>query len=507
MRKDLRNVWVCLAICMATPAMAQQVVFEALGDNMSATAISPNGRWIGLNMPGDLGTNIECYLYDTETQKMTQMNTAYEINIAHAKAISPGGLPVGCYGMDDLKAPAAYYYADEWNLLPVPQDRSGTGAIAFAVSDDETLIGGEIEGITIGKPALPCVWKRGNNEYEVEVIPHPELDITGSIPQGGGVKSMSADGSVLVGTMYDWTGFASVLIVWTKGEDGYAYKIYGEDIAYNVKEENPGQFPEYEEYVTTNPGDPEYNEQYKKWQQLSNTYYDLRDKFYTGETLLSEAFISPNGRYVALNIRKTIGGGEEADWMTYPYRIDLQTGEEIWYEESPNVIANNVLDDGSIVAFESAQYIEKACIFLQNSTSAVKMEDWMKNKFGMDIPEDLIFEEGVITGYPIVSADASVIAGTFAVPGIWANYTYYMRYAPSSVRAAQATDRVSVCVTGKCLDIQGVAEWISLVDLAGKIVYSAPVNGSPLDISSLPEGVYIARLLSDGEIVTCKIVY
>lgn len=507
MRKNLRNVCVCMAICLTTPSMAQEAIFETVGDNMTATAISPNGKWIGLNMPGELGTNIETYLYNTETQAMTQMNNAYEVSLAHAKAISPGGLQVGCYGMDDLKTPAAYYKDDAWTLLPVPQEREGKGSIAFCVSDDETLIGGEIEGLPIGKPALPCLWRLKDGEYNVELLPYPELDVTGSVSPGGGVMGMSSDGSVLVGTIYDWTAFASVLVVWTKEKKGYTYKIYGENIAYNLEEENPGQCPEYEDYVTAQPGTPEYEEQYRIWKPLSEKYFQLREKFYTGDTFEWGAFISPNGRYIALNVKKAVGSGEEMALIPFPYRIDLQTGEEICYEEAQNIKVKSVLDDGTVIAYGGMMYQERGCVFPQNSTVAVKMEDWITQKFKMDIPEELIYEDGVITGYPLVSSDGSVIAGTFSIPDIWTDLTYYVRYAPSSIDTTQGADKASVFVREGYLNIQGAAEHISLVGLAGKVVYDAPVNGTSVDITHLPKGVYIVKLVSNGEVISSKIIY
>lgn len=496
-------LWSVLVTTLPTIAQEQKSIVEIIDTDISALAISPNGEWISGSAGGD------CFIYNTQTKEFNLLESDFPGGVTNIKAVSSNGIQVGVYGADNRKAPAAYYKDGEWTYLPVPEDRKGTGSIAFTVSEDGTLIAGMIDGVTVGKIGLPCIWKWENGEYKVEILPYPETDITGSVPQHFAVTDMSADGSVLVGYMVDWTGGVFLLMEWTKGENGYEYKIWGEDIAYNLDEENCGVCPEYDDYVTVKQGEEGYEEQYAIWKPLADKYYSLREKFFTGSTFRynSPIEISKDGRYISAAISKQLNDdpAEKPNIVDYPYRIDLKTDTESIYEEAPNLYSlGGVMEDGTIFATQGIS--GNAYVLENDNTAAVTLQEWIKQKTGADMPEKINFDGKITTGFPLASKDGSVIAGTVNIPQTFQYVNYYIQLVPHTISTTGVSEQLSVYIEKDQLHIEGTADEISLIDLTGKVVYNAPAMANTVNINFLLPGIYIAKLQAGGKTLTYKVI-
>ena len=124
---------------------------------------------------------------------------------------------------------AAYVKGGEWHLLPVPYPEHTN--LAHGITPDGKVICGVVGNDDVSLDAtnimsLPAVWYlQDDGTYgEPVVLPHPEKDFTGRVPQYVSAISISDDGKTVVGQVRDYRGSMEEPIVYTcndKGEWSY----------------------------------------------------------------------------------------------------------------------------------------------------------------------------------------------------------------------------------------------------------------------------------------------
>lgn len=173
------------------------------------------------------------------------------------KCVSDNGIVLG--GAND----AAQYWKDgEWYDLEIPEDASETN-LANAITPDGKRICGSIgvSGISLDGYALmqaPCIWNATADGYGKPVmLPHPEKDFTGRVPQYITAVDIASDGKTIIGQVHDAFGYISYPIIYKEDENGeWSYEIPHENLlnVTNVKiPEYPGDGPayvSYEQYMT-----------------------------------------------------------------------------------------------------------------------------------------------------------------------------------------------------------------------------------------------------------------
>lgn len=139
---------------------------------------------------------------------------------------------------------------------------------------------------------LPAVWYRNaEGEYENPVmLPHPDKDFLGGVPQYVTANAISADGNIVAGTITASSGFWVYPIVYTRDAAGeWSYKLPALDLFYTHPEvdvpENPGDYPELKNFMTQEEIDA-YNAALQAWKDAGTqdwTTYPYLEDFATDE--------------------------------------------------------------------------------------------------------------------------------------------------------------------------------------------------------------------------------
>lgn len=220
------------------------------------------------------------------------------------------------YSMTDN---AVVYTGDGLKILPSP--RPDLYNMAHAITPDGSVICGNVGNDEFGIDSkkimvVPAVWYRNaSGEYDrYELLPHPETDFLGGIPQYVTAIAISADGNTVAGTVTATSGFWTYPIVYKRdaATGKWSYTLPAQELFHTHPEvtvpENPGDYPGKQDYIS----------------EESRTAY---------ENALAEW---------------NAAGG--SDWSTYPYIDDYMTEEE------------NAAYEAACVAYEEAKAAYDAAV-------------------------------------------------------------------------------------------------------------------------------------------------
>lgn len=244
-------------------------------------AVSPNGRYVASSLNGIV------ILIDTETDQRTEFIPEDDINtydIGNGTAISDTGVLVGGYFGSD----AAYYKGDEWQLLDVPDPTMYN--LATSITPDGLRICGGValSDITLEDTEVPMMvpayWDLlpDGSYSEAKILPYPELDFSGRVPQYVTAFNISEDGKFIAGQVQDYSGMMTSLVVFTQDDEGnwsYAQPHMNEMLNPDgiVLPEYPGEYPvapQAEDYMTDEEK-AAYDAAYADWQQNHSDDYTL----------------------------------------------------------------------------------------------------------------------------------------------------------------------------------------------------------------------------------------
>lgn len=440
------------AVCGSLHAQpkAELVTFPE-EDGTRIYMVSDNGLWA-------VGSCLDNFSYDI-CPHLYNLTTNEDIVLAETgqragawDVTDDGRMVVGSYD-----GYPAYYKDGQWTQLPIPEgipQKKVWGKVKSVTPDGKKMIGYVWEYNT--QRAKACIWEDG----KLTEPTLPAKDRFGDPSQMNQLWCISADGNTVVGALSatEWPNCT----VYYLDKDGKC-NYYGT-----------------EHYQTTEGED-------------SQTFY-------------SEAYISPNGRWI-------VG---QTHYDNYPlndgdarigYIFDMESGKTLLLEdyEDRGLFAadNRGVCYGS---YKLTEPVREVCVYLNQEF--VDLKDILAEKFGIDFIAETGYEAtGTLMS---VSADGKVIAG---LDGAMLNWIlklpcnladlddYILSIGETEIPAARVT------VNGRDLALTGDVKEIILTDLSGKIVYKQPAGPGTLRMPGLAQGTYLATLTNgQGRKSTAKII-
>lgn len=241
--KQLLSV-ACIAVCTTGQAQKNFYHYSEVDKNVKATSMSPNGKFIvGIDYvskpyANTFMTGFSSFVWNTEKDTKEWLTTADQEQLdktGYFYDVNDAGTIVGCYkdkqnkittSLDGVEATAPVSTAAVWTNGKVKSLGLGTdfkleqckhftdGTIATAISNDSKTIGGNY---VMNDVAYPCVWKlddKGNWVYQALTL----TEKNGITATKGSVTDVSADGSVIVGNVYDEATYSYIPAYWTNNE-------------------------------------------------------------------------------------------------------------------------------------------------------------------------------------------------------------------------------------------------------------------------------------------------
>ncbi len=192
--------------------------------------MSDNGRYVAESVDGVIN------FFDRWTGA-TWNYTADNANGGNGHCVSNTGMLVGTNGT----APC-YWLDGTCYELPLFENTTGGLGGCNAVTPDGKYIVGDLGtgvdfGTADGLMNCPAIWTRQDDgTYKVDTLAYPHLDFTGRAPQYVMFNDISADGSVIVCQVRDYTGFYNYPAIYKKGADGkWSFTVVGDGLIWDAE--------------------------------------------------------------------------------------------------------------------------------------------------------------------------------------------------------------------------------------------------------------------------------
>ncbi|MEG1379330.1 MAG: T9SS type A sorting domain-containing protein [Bacteroidales bacterium] len=345
------------ALMMWGTIAAQQGIFTPLDfgegrSNFIGYVGSRNGLYVGATQPQ--GSEIALYSHETGQYSFYDEGT----EIFTINGITDDGGALYSISADGWNSYSKIFKNGEVTALSWPSKYDWASGDAISV-DGKIISGSYVYPQSTQRH--PCLWTLTDGQYVFEELPAPEHDPLKTVPQAIDLRSISADGSVLVGRLIDASGFQYFPIIYTKNAEGkWEYNIKGLDgffikegaVIPTPPEEVP--YPELGDYATASDSaawlaaivsyqdslenhnlDPEYPaptydptyrlqdfmtleeiQAYNAAAILYNNYLDAYfayidelDLALTGKSCGDDFIVSGNGRYICSTYQLTTNGG------------------------------------------------------------------------------------------------------------------------------------------------------------------------------------------------------
>lgn len=230
------------------------------------TKISNDGRYL-ISESAGVST-----IYDRQEKKTYRYGSQYVLGLGNA--ISDNGIVVS--SIDNTSKPC-YWRDGEWHVLPYDVEQPSIG-MANGITPDGKRIVGLMDCRNLTKKAWPMVspviwtWDEAKGDYVFDMLPAPEKDITGCVPQQVSATFISADGKTVLGQVTDYRGMLEYQVVYREGADG---KWVCEPSGADRVEVKGAVWPEYpEQPVMPRPGDYLTDNEIKAYDNAYTAYLD-----------------------------------------------------------------------------------------------------------------------------------------------------------------------------------------------------------------------------------------
>ena len=429
----------------------------------------------------DMSSVVAIFNTVTEKEEDTQIfigdyEAGIEYTVGQGRCISRDGVLVGS---TTFMGTASYVKNGEWHHLSVPNPDYTN--LAHGITPDGKVICGIIGNDSFSIDAtnimsLPAVWYlQDDGTYgEPVVLPYPEKDFTGRVPQSISAISISDDGKTVVGQMRDYRGAMEQPIVYTCNDKGeWSYTLLCPELinAGNVVfPEDPGESPRHEDfaseetlaayeqakaewdgniqnypYIDDFMSEEEiaaFNEAHAKWyaayEAFDNAYYEATAEGAAFE--YNNVFLTPDGKYYVTSTvapgsiwmsnkkdRKASPkdfddfGEEEAAPATI-YVIDIAAGTYKTYTSEKGLSASCVAADGTVLGTEDLNGARHAVIITPGAEDYQYLEDyfavkdpaaaaWMDENCRHDV-------EDWSTGEPVILENIMISGTPYATPDL-----------------------------------------------------------------------------------------
>lgn len=418
-------------LCAATQGFALEPLQL---DNFQGIVISADGKYLASDLYGVL------QVYNLETGEfLTFEGDGWEINYAvgMGNAITAdGNVLVG----ESPEGGASYLKAGEWTGLSVPNPQFSNRA--DGITPDGLRICGCIgmQSISIDEkesPMLvPVYWELGEDgEYgEPVMLPYPEHDFTGRVPQYVTAMNISANGKLIVGQVVDWSGFMPSLICYTQDDEGkWSYTLSSSDLlnpnhvefpvfpgdgptmpsledfmsdsekaAYDeacVEWENTcsetenwdwSTYPDVMDYISAenlaiyNAAKDEYEKQYAEWSEKYEAFeVPFNDCVDNGKPLtFNNLFLNPEGTMAVSSYSMQDENADSDGWgmpqrLNAPITFNLSDNTYKTYSVADNSMPSGIAEGGVILATRSTSLSREAVVYTPDAEAPVSLIDYM----------------------------------------------------------------------------------------------------------------------------------
>lgn len=388
-------------ISFAAALLAAQVsaVVPASYENYQITGLSPDGRYAVSCLYGTMNV-IDLTTGNIETFAEGDMGaTSYSEGMGNY--VSNTGIVLGSM-FDSLNA--AYLKGGEWTELPV--ENPNLSNMANGITPDGLRICGSIGASEISTETstimlIPAVWDlKENGEYSGPVIlPYPELDFSGRVPQYVTALYISDDGRTIAGQIRDYSGMLPEPIIYTlDDENNWSYSLparhlinpdhlelpedpgdgpTGPDIQDFMSEEereayqaaidefyetwenypDPLDYMTEEEIDAYNDAYAAYEEAYNEWNEKFEAFYDVLTQILDSspEYIFNSISLSPDGKRCLTAQQIAIPNDDPLAWRPVykisPVVFNLENGEVSQYDNSYNVMPTYITSAYTVLGY------------------------------------------------------------------------------------------------------------------------------------------------------------
>lgn len=505
-----------LSLVMAISSFATEecdVIFT--GTPWFTMGISGNGRFI-------VGTRqyTEAYRFDVLEERLMVLPATGEYDDMCFSDVSDDGLIVG---KDHDMMPAIFHPdRQEWERLPFPY--SGiTEGYANEITPDGTIIVGFIMGtIDPEKPytVFPCIWRlQEDGSWIYEELPNPETDFLGTKTQFISTRTISADGNTVIGVCVEKKGRYYQPIVYTYNNGEWTYEYPFLDLTFNgneIYDKWMAQEPNMYNYITVEPGDPEYMYQVEEYQcAFAEWQYNFWTEWKTGfEVTAVPIIMSCNGKWIAPMATESEYTWEPGDLSlektshSYPVLFNLETGELTKYENIGNGwYTYGVSNDGDLISTDGINFYLKPA----GSTEAIELSEWLHDEYKLDLWSYLPPNTEYIE-CSSVAPDMSVIVGVYrsvTPEGDLENKEVFCVKLPGFMSDIKKTldtpQNNDIVLAGDELRFGNEASNIVIYDICGKQAMMHNGKVTTLNVENLSNGVYVVTAEMNGVSVTGKV--
>ena len=443
-------------------------------DDSFIYALSPNGKYaVSQNA---LGLKIYDLARGTEDEYFDDMAI---VSCGIGNCVSDNGIVLGTTD----ETTAQYWKDGEWYDLPVPASVDGV-CLANAITPDGGRICGSLASsdIVLDGDALmqvPAVWYADGDGYAMPVVlPYPEYDFSGRVPQYVTATDMSADGKTIIGQVQCATGMSAYPIIYKEGADGkWTYEIVNadklspegaefpvypgdspdypvvedyksaeEEAAYNAAMQawvdsgydedlypNPVDFLNAEEKAEYEVDMEAYQVAFAKWVEEYNTWFDLFFSIVDSnpQFVFNSMRLSPDGKYfggtVQISIPGDMWGSIYNAWVG-----DVATGEYTRYTQFDDLNLTYLANEGIALASTSVGTVSQSYVLSNGmfenmyywmSKQSVDYAAWMQENmvFGLETYDwetgDFGYEEIQMNGRATSTPNLETMALT--VQNVW----------------------------------------------------------------------------------------
>lgn len=417
----------------AVLGLQAQAVGNQVLEGIELTGISPDGKIVA----GETDGNVTIINLETNEKWVYETDGTPQIfySIGQGNFISNAGILTGS---STFMGDAAYWENGQWHFLPDDNDFLIT---LRGITPDGNMIVGSVGveeiGINSGLMTVPAYWTRNEDGSwnSAKLLPHPDVDFTGRVPQYISAFYVSNDGNVIAGQVKDFSGFYNEPIVYTRGEDGeWTYTMIGHDLINKndvvfpeLPEEGP-MFPSLEEFMTAAEMQA-YEDAVQAWNEEGtwdySTYPDMenyasdeakalynaamaqfeidqaefeakQEAFYATMAEVNPTVFVYNNVFLSSDGKKYLGTsiapGEEQggggvllsyDVDTFvPVMIDVETKEATFYDndKEDGLMVSSIADDYTFFATAKMYSEPVSYVFEQAKNEPVSIIDYMSSK-------------------------------------------------------------------------------------------------------------------------------
>lgn len=296
-------------------------------------------------------------------------------------------------------------------------------------------------------------------------------------------------------------------------------------------------YPEVSDFMTEEEIE-KFNEAaaiYNEWTESLFEYLGVYDEIMADSPIfeVNSEILSPDGKMIALSQFNVVTDPDDP-WNIYTVynvlSINLETGAIYSSPEGENYIPNQIIDGERIIALDrpasdqlpqvayikdgpDAEFVSLYDYYLEKNPGVA---EWLNENFHKSFQlyswatGDYIDEEGIYTGLTYMSKDGSTqFSGVLSY--IWDPVNDYTSYIIQDTMTGIGmvnvgnTELTVTAAPGGVINIAGDADFVTVYDLTGRVVFRAPAAATVA--TGLSSAMYIVKVDSANGSKTVKVTF